>query len=87
MLVYIHYFHPFSLGGMNYFWVNHVETLQTRQTHVLSVATTLIALDLRVLTDEEHLATETGAERRPGRGRRGKTQGPCAKREVPVIIR
>ena len=36
------------------------------QTHVLSLASSLVALDLRVLTDEEHLAAQRPSESRRG---------------------
>lgn len=52
-------------------WPHIVFTFCPAQMHVLRVATALVALDLRVLTDEEHLAAQTGQT-----GSEGRQQSP-----------
>ena len=48
---------------------NPITSQPEYQMHVLRVATALVALDLRVLTDEEHLAAQTGQTGSEGRPR------------------
>eukprot|EP00435_Cladocopium_sp_Y103_P019196 s2065_g4.t1 len=64
---------------------NPITSQPEYQTHVISVATTLIALDLRVLTDEEHLAV-TGAERRPAGNVAGSFRRFAANSEASAIL-
>ncbi|CAK9059374.1 unnamed protein product [Durusdinium trenchii] len=64
---------------------NPITSQPEYQTHVLSLASSLVALDLRVLTDEEHLAAQRPSESRPA-GAAGSFRRFAANSEASAIL-